>query len=371
MVLYPLSKQQRLIITEWLSKKDRPLLINGLTGTGKSKLGKELLKDYHIIDISNEYLKYKGDLIEHIKSSLFKKDILMMCSNIHYKSLLIDDFHYFIKYDKTNASRLIDFIKTVHNNHPIIVITNEIDHKLYDKIKEISYNIKCRYSKTLGRRIFKDKLSDKKYNSTNNLHSLNPYLYGLYSDMDKEYSLNSIMDKLLYEKNTITDKFILCSSDYNILCLNFLENIGKLLRNYNNLFDIYKSICISDMLETKYIDNSIPYEIYILYSCILPSYYIMKNRNYKRILFDYNKYISRSLIQIHNQSLLSSFNYLELIYLLNSNKLSDKKQQIISMINDREYNINTLFKQIKVYNYFYNTNISKKNITQTLKNISS
>ena len=65
------------------------------------------------------------------------------------------------------------------------------------------------------------------------------------------------------------------------------------------------------------------------------------------------------------------FDYLELLNLLYFHKISDNTKHILTMINNSEYNKNTLFKQIKVYNYFYNKNITKKYITKTLKNISS
>ena len=370
MVLYPLSKHQKQIVGEWLLKKDKPLFISGSTGTGKSCLARELLKQYHIIEISVEHLKYKGNLIEYIKNSLFKKDILMMCSDIHYKSLIIDDFHYFIKEDKPNSSKLIDFIKTINSNHPVIVISNNIDHTLYSNIDKISYHIKCIYSPKLYKNIFKNKVVNSD-NLSSNLHYLKNNLCGFNSYIDKDYSINTIIDKLLYEKNTIVDRFILCSSEYKILSLNCLENTKNILRNYKNLYKIYKSLCFYDMLETKYIDRYIDYDIYILYACIIPIYFIKKDRLIKKVSLTYNKYISRSLIQIHNQSLLSSFNYLELLDLLYGHYKIDNKENILIITNNSKYNMNTLFKQIKVYNYFYNKNITKKYVTQTLKKISS
>lgn len=371
MVIYPLLKGQKEIISEWKSRKDKPLLINGESGMGKSSLAKELLKEYHIIEITTEHIKYSGDIIDYIKSSLFKKDILMMCSHNHYKGLLIDDFHYFIKQDKTNAIKLITFIKTISINHPVIIICNNITHKLYNQLKDISYIIICKLSNRLCKKIFNKTYDKKKHIDCDNLHDFKTTLNGFNIHIDKVYSINSLLEKLLYDRGTVNSRYLVCSSDYNILSLNILENSDKILRNFNTLYDIYKSICIYDMLQTKYIDKYVPYDIYILYSCIIPSYYVRKNRVYKKISFTYNKYISRSLIQIHNQSLLSSFNYLELLNLLYIHKLKDKKKQILSIINKNEYNKNTLFKQVKVYNYFFNKNITKKYITQTFKNISS
>ena len=149
-----------------------------------------------------------------------------------------------------------------------------------------------------------------------------------------------------------------------------LENTGILLRNYTKLYDIYKYICYSDMLDTKYIDHSINYDIPTLYSCIIPNYYIRKNKIYKKITCNYNKYISKSLIQIHNQSLLSSFDYITLLQFLHSNQFKDCKNEINQLVNKSDYDQGILLKQMKVYNYYYNKNMTKKYILKTLKNIS-
>jgi hypothetical protein len=162
----------------------------------------------------------------------------------------------------------------------------------------------------------------------------------------------------------------LCSSEYTTLSLNLLENLNLILRDFSLIYDIYKSICYYDMIETKYIDRNIDTYLYILYSCIIPNFYIRKARVYKKISFNYNKYISKSLIQIHNQSLLSSFNYIELLELIYKHQLVDNSKKISLLIQHREYDKSILLKQMKVYNYYYNKNITKKYIVKTLKNIS-
>ena len=100
---FPLSLSQKKLINEWTTKKNKPLFITGNSGSGKTTFANQLLNDYHIIHINSEHLKYSGDLIDYIKNSLFKMDILIMCSKHKYKALLIDDIHLFVKYSKSIA----------------------------------------------------------------------------------------------------------------------------------------------------------------------------------------------------------------------------------------------------------------------------
>tara|TARA_B100000073_G_scaffold334349_1_gene326816 strand:- start:33 stop:1154 length:1122 start_codon:yes stop_codon:yes gene_type:complete len=373
MVIYPLLNKYKKKLNNWIIKKDKVLFIHGKEGTGKSTLANHLLKDYHIVNISSEYVNNRIDVIETIKLSLFTKNILMMCNKNSKKVLLIDDFNYFIKYDKTTALKLINFVKEIQLNYHIIIISSNITHKLFNICYDEFYEIECICNKNIYNEIsinrpIKTITSKQGYT---NLHSINNGLINNISDKDKDYSINQALEKIIYENNNIYNLFIISSIDYRVIPLNILENSSKILRSKYKLYDIYKSICISDMLENKYLENNVDIDILLLYSCIIPSITIKNNRIYKKVKLNYNKYISHSLIQIHNQSLLSSFNYLELLNLLYLHKLSDNTKHILTMINNSEYNINILFKQIKVYNYFYNKNITKKYITQTLKNISS
>ena len=52
-----MNEKNQNIIETWKSKLDKPLLIIGSHGSGKTKLAKELLKEYTIITI-DETIKY-------------------------------------------------------------------------------------------------------------------------------------------------------------------------------------------------------------------------------------------------------------------------------------------------------------------------
>ena len=67
-------------LNSWIKNKDKPLFITGYDGCGKTYWANELLKDYHIININSEHIKFRKDISEYLESSLFKKDIFMMIS---------------------------------------------------------------------------------------------------------------------------------------------------------------------------------------------------------------------------------------------------------------------------------------------------
>jgi hypothetical protein len=369
MVLYPLSSSQKGLLDTWLTQKDKPLCIYGNPGTGKTTLATYLLRDYHSIIISYEHLKHT-ELIKHISASLFKKNILMMCSENHYKALVIDGFHYFMKQDKQNATKLIEFTSSGHVNHPIIVISDTSTHKLFATLVGLSYPLECRYSSSLYKRILKTTGSKGSVIADQNLHSLKNNLIDI-SFKDTTESIHEIVHKIIYLDVDIKDIFDMCSGEYTTLSLNLLENSPAVLRDLSVLYDIYQSICTCDMIETKYIDKPLDRAVILLWANVIPSRLLAQNRLATVKPLRYNKYISRSLIQIHNQSLLSSFQYIDLLHLLYQHQLEDKKEDINHMIKSKDYDQKVLVKQMKVYNYYYHKTMTKQYILQTLKTISS
>ena len=80
----------------------------------------------------------------------------------------------------------------------------------------------------------------------------------------------------------------------------------------------------------------------------------------------YNKYISRSIIQIHNQTILKDETELYLGIVNNMYK-SLTNGDINVKLDD--VNLKTLEKQMKVFNYYYNKNMNKKQFTKIIKNL--
>jgi len=377
MYKFPLSSPQKALIKTWLSTKDKPLFITGISGCGKSTLANQLLEEYHIVHIHSDHIKYAGNLIDTIQNDLFKKDVLMMCSMNSYKALLIDDIQLFIEYDKSGLSKLIDFIKVIHSKYPIILVSDKASHKYIDIIQSISYTIQLSFSMKFYKTILKkDDIQETQLKqwiqgSDKNLHILK--LQGYHKNtIDKKYPLKDVIQLLFTNNITITDLFRLCSSEYNTLALNILENTPFIVKSYDLdiINKVYASFCMGDSIESKYIDKNIELDTLILYSCIIPRNYaystIYLNKNYK---FKYNSYISKSLIQIHNQSLLYSMDYMDILNLIYDYQLKDTTYEIKEKISFFEFDRKTLDKQIKVFNYYFNKSLTKKQVNKLLKYI--
>lgn len=361
---YPLTVTQKKTIQTWLSKKDKPLFIQGSTGIGKSTIAMDLLKDTHIVHINSDHLKYSKNLIDEIKNSLFKKDIMMMCSKNHYKSLLIDDLHLFIKYDKSVVSKLIDFLKTIHTNHLVVVVSEICIHKLITSLENISYCINYKPSSSYFKKKYGSEIQDT------NIHSIKYKSSGLIDTKDKIYTLDEIYPQLLSQKTSLEQLFRLVGSDFNILTLNLLENTPSILKKITShkLYDIYKNYCLYDMYEYKYINKDIDIDILRLFSCVIPSYHLKQSiKPINKYKFKYNSYISKSLIQINNQSLLTDFDYIKFLHLLYLSQTKDTIQEAKQMISFYKPEIKTLEKQIKVYNYYYNKQLNRKIVNKILK----
>jgi hypothetical protein len=108
----------------------------------------------------------------------------------------------------------------------------------------------------------------------------------------------------------------------------------------------------------------------------LPLFYI-KQSPLTLTKIKYNTYISRSIIQIHNQSILQgkTMVYLSLVkdiynYISNyQNKIT--LDDISKKITNQMIDLKTLEKQIKVFNYYYKKELTKKQFTKICKQLIS
>uniref|UniRef100_A0A6C0CD25 Uncharacterized protein n=1 Tax=viral metagenome TaxID=1070528 RepID=A0A6C0CD25_9ZZZZ len=369
-----LSSSDNVKLNSWIKKKDKPLFITGYNGSGKTYWANELLKDYHIININSEHIKFSKDITEHLQSSLLKKDIFMMISpDNEYKALLIDDIQLFIQSDKPTLSKIHKFVRSINYiKYPIIFICNETEDKCCKSMKLISYVIEINYNKQHYRDILCDKFDNDIISSfikqTKNLNTIISTA-GNFDEIkkDNELPVDVTLNNILTKEYTITDIIRLCSSDYTVISLNTLENIPYLIKPLNNniLYDNYKSVVYDDYIEYKYIQNNIDVDVRIFYSCVYPLLNIKSYIN-NMVKLKYNKYISHSIIQIHNQTILRDETELYLGIVSNMYKSLTDDDITINLDN---INLKTLEKQMKVFNYYYNKNMNKKQFTKIIKNL--
>jgi len=380
-----LSKEDNHIINLWKQKKDKPLCIIGYDGCGKSYLANELLNKYHIVSVNSDHIKYSGNICSYITDSLYKQDIFMMLSNnIKYKSLMIDDLQLFSKYDKSSLLKLYDLVKTIDTSkHPIVLVCNKITEKTISLIYKISYVIEINFNLSLYKSILEShtsKLTKQSITyilqSNKNLHTLLTTINNFKdSNKDNIYTLDATINKVLFTEYDITELIRLCSSEYSILSLNILENIPSILNKIDSslLYTICKSICIDDYVEYKYMNLNLPIDLKIFYACVTPiktSKYNLVSTNNK---LKYNSYISKSIIQIHNQTILKE-NIIDYFYILQElyNFKLNKNIDILKLkdnLTHTSFIQKTLEKQIKVFNYYYNKVFTKKQVNKILKEV--
>ena len=168
----------------------------------------------------------------------------MMCSGNHYKALLIDDLQLFISYDKTNLKKIYNLLKTIdYSKYPTIIVCNMTTHKYINMINNISYTINLTHNTQFYKSIIssESKLSTTKLNniikaSNNNLHTMKINV-SLKSDKDNNFTIDEVINILFTKGLTIPDIYRYVSSEYNIISLNILENVSKILKK--NIYQHY------------------------------------------------------------------------------------------------------------------------------------
>lgn len=361
-------------LNRWIINKDKPLFITGYDGCGKTYWANELLKDYHIININSEHIKFNKDIIEYLESSLLKKDIFMMISkDVVYKALIVDDIQLFIKSDKMALSKIHKFVQNIDlDKYPIIFICNATESKCCKSIKLMSYVIEIKYNNQHYRDILRDKFDvgkiDNLMKQTKNLNTIMACSDN-FNEINNDYNetVDITLNNILSKKYNIVDIIRLCSADYTVLSLNMIENLSTVSKSIRTdiLYASYRSVIYGDYIDYKYIQNNIDIDIRIVFSCVIPLL-IIKPYIDNVINLKYNKYISRSIIQIHNQVILRDETEIYLGIIKNMYKSLTDDDIIINLDN---IDLKTLEKQMKVFNYYYNKNMNKKQFTKIIKNL--
>ena len=343
-----LSKKDIKSINEWITKdyKNQFLFIHGRDSTGKTTLAECILNKYKIIHINIDFFKEKQNIKQYIDEALGRKNILMMFDKTYeYNALVFDNLELFLKHNKQIINDIINYISKLNihkQNHPIIFISSNINHKYFKKILSQSKFIEINYSyknilsitdKILSNKNIKlsekdkenlIKKSDKKINNIisnieilnlNNNNNNNIFNYEdnfINNTINKIYTSNDLNDIIRYSQNT------------NNLYFDILDNVHFITNDLETIVDIYKTSMLAENVNTYYIKNHLDlYDLFTLLSIIYPKYLLNSEIDEKKIIN--NKYISKSLIYISNERYIYNNNLnKDIIYLLN--KLKDDKE---------------------------------------------
>ena len=341
-----LTKKDIKSINEWITKdyKNQFLFIHGRDSTGKTTLAECILNKYKIIHINIDFFKEKQNIKQYIDEALGRKNILMMFDKTYeYNALVFDNLELFLKLNKQIINDIINYISKLNihkQNHPIIFISSNINHKYFKKILSQSKFIEINYSyknilsitdKILSNKNIKlsekdkenlIKKSDKKINNiisnieilnlNNNNNIFNYEDNFINNTINKIYTSNDLNDIIRYSQNT------------NNLYFDILDNVHFITNDLETIVDIYKTSMLAENVNTYYIKNHLDlYDLFTLLSIIYPKYLLNSEINERKIIN--NKYISKSLIYISNERYIYNNNLnKDIIYLLN--KFKDDKE---------------------------------------------
>lgn len=339
-----------------LLEKNKPLLIYGNPGCGKTYIALELLKDTILLRLDSLNLKNIKNINDYIIDKIKRKNITLMFKNsTNCRGLLIDDLHIFFKHDKNSFRDILNFFKNNQYYDNKIITTCDLSflkNKYLKKCKLKSYHLKYEYNQYY--KICFNIAKDKKFN--NNLDELDKRIYESKYNFHKFINDNNIntisirdnfdgfeecIKKLYNIKYNMKDIFRICHGDEKNIYLNMIENIIK-DKNNNNIYKIYNFV---DQFNKK----DIFYKDYYLLN--IPIYMMNKkviiNNNNNNIVY-YNKYIVHDMISKKQKYDYNNY----LFYIINNyvkyNKYYDILKKYDKHVIDYHKNIYEIINNIKV-----------------------
>ena len=375
---------KKIFIKDWASfkYKEKSLALYGLAGTGKSTLADYILKDWVKVYIKSDFCKSSKNLEDYLNDTLYKKSITMMFNNKIYKSLIIDDIYYIQNNDKKLFKSILNFSKKKEKNNPIIYIFNNVNKNVKTMISKC-FPFKIEYTTefltSIVQKYFlsntnKKDIFDLVIKSNCNLHNIkvNIQFYkdgftniNVYDNINEELS-GHIQN--IIKMDNINDIYSHSYSDYMVIGMNLMDSINDFLKTNNNLenkekisiiYDIYKNNSTSDFLY-KILNETNDWSSidHILTFNTLSTIYHIKKNNLSLDKIPYTKYISKSIIFIHkNKVLTTKIENVEYLYeliqkYLNTNEkiLFDKIKKYLNYMNINLTVAETFLKYFKNYN---------------------
>jgi len=366
---YFLEKEQLDIISNW-SHKNVPLFICGHSGSGKTSLAKEILRDRVITHVDSLYMKNNTDIYEYILNIIQKRNITMMFEQKKEKrGLLIDDIDIFYKHDKKIFKSIINLLSSKLYDTKVI-LTSSIKFLNNRSLNKLSYSrLFLVYDNHKIHKICKNICSEKNINlslikkqelikrSSNNINTLISLLTSvkqeiITSELDN-YDEEEILYENLFKKNyKLKDLVRIYTPNKTKISLDLLENIFDMTDDIKVIKNIYDYYSLSDIFETRCINY---YEIqeYDTILTIYNFYSKIKSFNLKNKNFIPNKYISKSLIHVYSLK-MNHHNDLIYFYLYLVHTNTYNKNTINELL---RLDKNTLNVFIKTFNFYYNGKI--------------
>lgn len=296
---------------KYILLKNKPLVIYGNPGSGKTHLACDILKDTVLLKLDTMNLKSIDDLKKYIIDRIEKRNItLMFKEKKECRSLLIDDLHVFQKYDKKSFKSIIDFLRDKKFYNTKIIITCDIKFIKNKDLKRCKLDfIECKYTYSeyykICLKIFKNskldsdsidrKIYESKYSFNNLISESNNKDKIIKDNFDGN---EEITKKLLSNKYKVNEICRMCEGDEKIILLNLLENVN------NNYYQIYNYVNVFN----KEIFN---HDFFLLISPICIIHMKSTEKDMKKEII-YNRYLSKNMISHKCKNNLNLF-YLYLI----------------------------------------------------------
>ena len=146
-----LNKKQIELLDNWINKdyKKQFLFIHGISSSGKTSLAECILKNYKKIHINIDFFKEKTNIKEYLNETLGRKNVWMMFNNDYqYNAIIFDNLELFLKHNKSTLNDILSCISKLNiykQNHPIIFVSANINHKIFKKILSNSKFIEINY----------------------------------------------------------------------------------------------------------------------------------------------------------------------------------------------------------------------------------
>jgi len=338
------SIHKKRFVNDWINGKykEKPIIIYGDAGTGKTSLANYIIQSFVKIEVNIDFSKTNKSLFSFLDLSLYKKSITMMFEEVKSKAIIYDDLKYIQENDKSLFKQIIEFSKK-KISYPTIYIFNNINHKLVQLIYKKSFPIHLTFSK----KQFVDMVkvfypyknpinySELVEKSNYNFHNIEINLKFYQGSTNTIHLFQKKEDELflfikrIYQSDSLENIYRSVINDYTTISLNVLENcIHWIFRSNNNYLkkiqlinSIYLSYCIGDLIS---MDLQRMYDWDILNHVITNTTVIPLRKLYlhkvKMNSMVYNKYLSRSIIYTYNNKLLLNndlnINLLSYIYSL-------------------------------------------------------